>query len=223
MKILVVEDEPVLAGQIIEAVEQAGWIAEHAGDGITALYQASEESFDAMVLDLGLPKLDGLSVLRSLRDQKHALPVIILSARGNLHDRIEGLNAGSDDYLCKPFQMAELIARIRAQLRRGSGNASPVLTAGGLILDTRTSVVHWQGKLLKFTALEFKVLSYLMHNQGKVVSRTELIDHIYRQDFDRDSNTIEVFIRRIRKKINSDIIETVRGMGYRLGWEPDRE
>ena len=217
MKILVVEDEQTLAEQIVAAIEQAGWVAEHASDGIEALYQASEESFDAMVLDLGLPKLDGLSVLRSLRDQKHTLPVIILSARDTLHDRIEGLNAGSDDYLCKPFQMAELIARIRAQLRRGSGNASPVLTCDALMLDTRTSAVYWQGEPVKFTALEFKVLSYLMHNQSKVVSRTELIDHIYRQDFDRDSNTIEVFIRRIRKKIDGDLIETVRGMGYRLG------
>ena len=217
MKILVVEDEPALAVQITGAIEQAGWIAEQASDGIEALYQASEESFDAMVLDLGLPKLDGLSVLRNLRDQNQTLPVIILSARDTLHDRIEGLNAGSDDYLCKPFQMAELIARIRAQLRRGSGNASPVLTTGSLMMDTRTSTVYWQGEAIKFTALEYKVLSYLMHNQGKVVSRTELIDHIYRQDFDRDSNTIEVFIRRIRKKISSDMIKTVRGMGYRLG------
>ena len=161
MKILVVEDEPVLAGQVMEAIEQSGWIAELAKDGIEALYRSTEESYDAMVLDLGLPKLDGLSVLRSLRDQEHSLPVIILSARDTLHDRIEGLNAGADDYLCKPFQMAELIARIRAQLRRGTGNASPVLMAGSLMLDTRTSAVYWQGEPVKLTALEFKVLSYL--------------------------------------------------------------
>ena len=217
MKILVVEDEQVLADQIVGAIEQAGWVAEHAADGIEALYQVTEENYDAMVLDLGLPKLDGLSVLRTLRDQKNSLPVIILSARDTLHDRIEGLNAGSDDYLCKPFQMAELVARLRAQIRRGTGNTSPVITSGSLMLDTRTSAVYWQGEPVKLTALELKVLSYMMHNQGRVISRTELIEHIYRQDFDRDSNTIEVFIRRIRKKISSDVIETIRGLGYKLG------
>ncbi|CAM3543876.1 response regulator transcription factor [Parendozoicomonas haliclonae] len=216
MKILVVEDEPALAGQIVEAIEQAGWVAELAVDGLDGLYRATEESFDAMVLDLGLPKLDGLSVLHALRNQEHSWPVIILSARSALGDRIDGLNAGADDYLCKPFQMAELIARLRAQLRRGTGQSSPVLTAGGLMLDTRTSAVYWHGDPVKLTALEFKVLSYLLHNRGKLVSRTELIEHIYRQDFDRDSNTIEVFIRRIRTKIDGDIITTVRGMGYRL-------
>ncbi len=216
MKILVVEDEAVLREQIVAAIEQSGWVTETASDGLEALYQTSEGDFDAIVLDLGLPKLDGLSVLRTLREQGSLLPVIILSARDALHDRIEGLNAGADDYLCKPFQMAELIARLRAQIRRGAGRASPIIEIGCLTLDTRSSAVHWQGKLVALTALEFKVLSYLMHNQGKVVSRSELIEHIYRQDFDRDSNTIEVFIRRIRSKISSDIITTVRGMGYRL-------
>ena len=217
MKILVVEDEPTLSGQIIKAIEESGWVAESAADGIEALYLASESDFDAMVLDLGLPKLDGLSILRTLRSNQQSLPVIILSARDTLHDRIEGLNAGADDYLCKPFQIAELIARLRAQLRRGSGNASPVLSVGALTLDTRTSAVFWEGQIVRLTALEHKVLSYLMYNQGKLVSRTELIDHIYHQDFDRDSNTIEVFIRRIRKKVSADIIKTVRGMGYCLG------
>ncbi len=216
MKILVVEDEAVLREQIVTAIEQCGWVTETASDGLEAVYHASEGSFDAIVLDLGLPKLDGLSVLRTLREQGSLLPVIILSARDALHDRIEGLNAGADDYLCKPFQMAELMARLRAQIRRGSGRASPIIQAGELTLDTRSSAVYWQGELVSLTALEFKVLSYLMHNQGKVVSRSELIEHIYRQDFDRDSNTIEVFIRRIRAKISSDIITTVRGMGYRL-------
>ncbi len=216
MKILVVEDEAVLREQIVTAIEQCGWVTETASDGLEALYHASEGAFDAIILDLGLPKLDGLSVLRTLREQGSLLPVIILSARDALHDRIEGLNAGADDYLCKPFQMAELMARLRAQIRRGAGRASPIIQAGELTLDTRSSAVYWQGELVSLTALEFKVLSYLMHNQGKVVSRSELIEHIYRQDFDRDSNTIEVFIRRIRAKISSDIITTVRGMGYRL-------
>ena len=216
MKILVVEDEPALNRQIVEAVEQAGWVAESAADGLEALYQVTEQSFDAVILDLGLPKLDGLSVLRSMRDQKIHLPVIILSARDALHDRIEGLNAGADDYLCKPFQMAELIARLRAQIRRGSGHSSPVITVGSLSLDTRTSGVFWQGQPLKLTALELKILSYMMHNQQRVISRSELVEHIYRQDFDRDSNTIEVFIRRLRQKIGHGVIETIRGLGYRL-------
>ena len=216
MKILVVEDDLALAGQIITAVEQAGWVAESAVDGLEAMYQVTEQSFDAVILDLGLPRLDGLSVLRSMRDQGIHLPVIILSARDTLHDRIEGLNAGADDYLCKPFQMAELIARLRAQIRRGTGQASPIITIGELALDTRTSSVYWQGKPLKLTALELKILSYMMHNPGRIISRSELVEHIYRQDFDRDSNTIEVFIRRIRQKVGHDVIETTRGLGYKL-------
>ena len=216
MKILVVEDDVSLAGQIMTAVEQAGWVAESALDGLEAVYQVTEQSFDAVILDLGLPRLDGLSVLRTMRDQGIHLPVIILSARDTLHDRIEGLNAGADDYLCKPFQMAELIARLRAQIRRGSGQTSPVITIGELALDTRTSAVYWQGQPLKLTALELKILSYMMHNSGRIISRSELIEHIYRQDFDRDSNTIEVFIRRIRQKVGHNMIETVRGLGYKL-------
>ena len=216
MKILVVEDDLTLAGQIITAVEQAGWVAESAVDGLEAMYQVTEQSFDAVILDLGLPRLDGLSVLRSMRDQGIHLPVIILSARDTLHDRIEGLNAGADDYLCKPFQMAELIARLRAQIRRGTGQASPIITVGELALDTRTSSVYWQGQPLKLTALELKILSYMMHNPGRIISRSELVEHIYRQDFDRDSNTIEVFIRRIRQKVGHDVIETTRGLGYKL-------
>ena len=216
MKILVVEDDLNLAGQIMTAVEQAGWVAESALDGLEAVYQVTEQSFDAVILDLGLPRLDGLSVLRTMRDQSIHLPVIILSARDTLHDRIEGLNAGADDYLCKPFQMAELIARLRAQIRRGSGQTSPVITIGELSLDTRTSAVYWQGQPLKLTALELKILSYMMHNSGRIISRSELIEHIYRQDFDRDSNTIEVFIRRIRQKVGHNMIETVRGLGYKL-------
>ena len=216
MKILIVEDDLSLASQIMTAVEQAGWVAESAPDGLEAVYQVTEQSFDAVILDLGLPRLDGLSVLRSMRDQNIHLPVIILSARDTLHDRIEGLNAGADDYLCKPFQMAELVARLRAQIRRGSGQTSPVIAIGELALDTRTSGVYWQGQPLKLTALELKILSYMMHNPGRIISRSELVEHIYRQDFDRDSNTIEVFIRRIRQKVGHNVIETARGLGYKL-------
>ncbi|KLV05443.1 transcriptional regulator [Photobacterium aquae] len=216
MKVLVVEDEMTLGNQIVAGLEQSGWVAELSCDGIDALYRATSESWDAIVLDLGLPKLDGLTVLRGIRDEKVACPVIILSARTELTQRVEGLNAGADDYLTKPFQMVELVARLRAQVRRSTGNASPIIQVGGLSLDTRSSNVSYNGTPVDLTALEFKVLSYMMHNAEKVISRTELVEHIYKQDFDRDSNTIEVFIGRIRRKIGTNVIKTVRGLGYRI-------
>ncbi|UTV30231.1 response regulator transcription factor [Photobacterium atrarenae] len=216
MKILVVEDELTLGEQIVHGLEQTGWVAELSTDGIDALYRATSEPWDAIVLDLGLPMLDGLTVLKGIREENVSCPVVILSARNELTQRVEGLNAGADDYLTKPFQMVELVARLRAQLRRSSGNASPVIQANGISLDTRTSKVLYQGEAIELTALEFKVLSYMMHHVNKVISRTELVEHIYKQDFDRDSNTIEVFIGRIRRKIKSDVIQTVRGLGYRI-------
>lgn len=219
MKILVVEDEPRLGEQIVETLEQTGWVPELSQDGIDALYRTTSEEWDAIVLDLGLPKLDGLTVLKGIRDENINTPVVILSARDTLTQRIEGLNAGADDYLTKPFEMVELIARIRAQLRRASGNAAPVMQVGNLSLDTRTSKVMWQGQAINLTALEYKVVAYFMHNPEKVISRTELVEHIYKQDFDRDSNTIEVFIGRIRKKIAPKMIKTVRGLGYQLNAE----
>ena len=216
MKILVVEDDITLGEQIVTGLEQNGWVAEHSTDGIDALYRATSEPWDGIVLDLGLPKLDGITVLKGIREENVNCPVVILSARNELTQRVDGLNAGADDYLTKPFQMVELIARVRAQLRRSTGNVSPVIKAGELSLDTRTSKVTWQDQVIDLTALEFKVLSYLMHNTDKVISRTELVEHIYKQDFDRDSNTIEVFIGRIRRKIGNDVINTVRGLGYRI-------
>lgn len=216
MKILVVEDDVRLGEQIISALEQNGWVPEWSQDGIDALYRATSEEWDAIVLDLGLPKIDGLTVLKSIRDENINTPVIILSARDTLTQRVEGLNSGADDYLTKPFEVAELIARIRAHLRRASGNASPVLQIGDLSLDTRTSKVLWQGQVVSLTALEYKVVAYFMHNPDKVISRTELVEHIYKQDFDRDSNTIEVFIGRIRKKLSPKAIKTVRRLGYQL-------
>lgn len=216
MKVLIVEDDERLGQQIMDTLEQAGWVPELSQDGIDALYRATSEVWDVIVLDLGLPKIDGLTVLKGIRDENINTPVIILSARDTLSQRVEGLNAGADDYLTKPFETVELIARIRAQLRRASGNASPVMQVGDLSLDTRTSKVLWQGQAVSLTALEYKVVAYFMHNADKVISRTELVEHIYKQDFDRDSNTIEVFIGRIRKKIAPKIIATVRGLGYRL-------
>lgn len=219
MKILVVEDEPRLGEQILETLENNGWVPELSQDGIDALYRATSEEWDAIVLDLGLPKLDGLTVLKGIRDENINTPVVILSARDTLSQRVEGLNAGADDYLTKPFEMVELTARLRAQLRRASGNVSPVMQIGDLSLDTRSSKVLWQGQAVSLTALEYKVVAYFMHNPEKVISRTELVEHIYKQDFDRDSNTIEVFIGRIRKKIAPKIIKTVRGLGYQLNAE----
>ncbi|GAB7230181.1 response regulator transcription factor [Vibrio rotiferianus] len=219
MKILVVEDEPRLGEQILETLENNGWVPELSQDGIDALYRATSEEWDAIVLDLGLPKLDGLTILKGIRDENINTPVVILSARDTLSQRVEGLNAGADDYLTKPFEMVELTARLRAQLRRASGNASPVMQIGDLSLDTRSSKVLWQGQAVSLTALEYKVVAYFMHNPEKVISRTELVEHIYKQDFDRDSNTIEVFIGRIRKKIAPKIIKTVRGLGYQLNAE----
>ncbi len=219
MKILVVEDEPRLGEQILETLENNGWVPELSQDGIDALYRSTSEEWDAIVLDLGLPKLDGLTVLKGIRDENINTPVVILSARDTLSQRVEGLNAGADDYLTKPFEMVELTARLRAQLRRASGNASPVMQIGDLSLDTRSSKVLWQGQAVSLTALEYKVVAYFMHNPEKVISRTELVEHIYKQDFDRDSNTIEVFIGRIRKKIAPKIIKTVRGLGYQLNAE----
>ncbi|MGF1712315.1 response regulator transcription factor [Vibrio kagoshimensis] len=216
MKILVVEDDPSLGQQILKTLEGADWVPELSQDGIDALYRATSEEWDAIVLDLGLPKLDGLTVLKGIRDENINTPVVILSARDTLTQRVEGLNAGADDYLTKPFEMVELIARIRAQLRRASGNASPILQMGDLSLDTRSSKVLWQGQAVSLTALEYKVVAYFMHNADKVISRTELVEHIYKQDFDRDSNTVEVFIGRIRKKIAPKVIKTVRGLGYQL-------
>ncbi len=216
MKILIVEDDATLGEQMVTALEKAGWVPELSQDGIDALYRATSEEWDAIVLDLGLPKLDGLTVLKGIRDENINTPVIILSARDTLTQRVEGLNAGADDYLTKPFEVVELIARIRAHLRRASGNASPVMQVGDLALDTRTSKVLWQGQAVSLTALEYKVVAYFVHNADKVISRTELVEHIYKQDFDRDSNTIEVFVGRIRKKIAPNIIKTVRGLGYQL-------
>ncbi|EDP60280.1 response regulator transcription factor [Vibrio sp. AND4] len=219
MKILVVEDEPRLGEQILATLENNGWVPELSQDGIDALYRATSEEWDAIVLDLGLPKLDGLTVLRGIRDENINTPVVILSARDTLSQRVEGLNAGADDYLTKPFEMVELTARLRAQLRRASGNPSPVMQIGDLSLDTRSSKVLWQGQAVSLTALEYKVVAYFVHNPEKVISRTELVEHVYKQDFDRDSNTIEVFIGRIRKKIAPKIIKTVRGLGYQLNAE----
>ncbi|ALP41526.1 response regulator transcription factor [Aeromonas schubertii] len=216
MRILIVEDEKTLAAQLAEQLNQAGFVADLCHDGVEASFLGATEPYDAIVLDLGLPGRDGLSVLKEWRSQGMDNPVLVLTARGQLHEKIEGLNAGADDYLTKPFQMAELVARVHALVRRAAGNASSVLEIRGVRLDMAASQVWYEGTPIKLTAHEFRVLAYLMQHKGRVVSRSELIDHIYAQDFDRDSNTVEVFIGRIRKKTHPDLIETVRGLGYRI-------
>ncbi len=216
MRVLIVEDEPTLAKQLKTALEGAGYAVDHAADGEDGHYLGSTEAYDAVILDLGLPEVDGLTVLDRWRKEGRATPVLLLTARDSWSDKVAGLDAGADDYLAKPFQTEELIARLRALIRRSTGNASSELTAGDVRLDTRSGRVTLAGDPVKLTAQEFKLLSYLMHNKGKMVSRTELIEHIYDQDFDRDSNTIEVFITRIRKKLGPDIISTTRGLGYSL-------
>ena len=216
MRILVVEDEPNLLRQLKSGLEAAGYAVDTAADGEDGLYLGTTETYDAVILDLGLPEIDGLTVLDRWRKDGRTMPVLVLTARDSWSDKVAGLDAGADDYLAKPFQTEELIARLRALIRRAAGKATSELVAGGVRLDSRSGRVSLDGEPVKLTAQEFKLLSYLMHHKGKVISRTELIEHIYDQDFDRDSNTIEVFITRIRKKLGSDLISTTRGLGYSL-------
>ena len=216
MRLLVVEDDPELGSQLVERLTSEGYAVDLATDGEEAGFLGETEPFDAVVLDLGLPKVDGLTVLRGWRGAGVAMPVIILTARGSWSEKVQGIDAGADDYLAKPFRVEELLARIRALIRRAKGHASAEITCGDVILDTRTSRVTVDGRLIDLTAHEYRVLAYLMHRKGQVVSRTELTEHIYAQDFDRDSNTIEVFVGRLRRKLGVDIIKTVRGLGYRL-------
>ena len=222
MRILIVEDEPSLGQQLQSTLEGAGYAVDLATDGEDGLFMGQTESYDAVVLDLGLPEIDGLTVLDRWRKEGKAMPVLVLTARDSWSDKVAGLDAGADDYLAKPFQAEELIARLRALIRRSTGNASSELTAGPVRLDTRSGKVSLDGSPVKLTAQEYKLLSYLMHHKGKVVSRTELIEHIYDQDFDRDSNTIEVFVTRIRKKLGQEVITTIRGLGYSLEEPEDR-
>lgn len=216
MRILVVEDEPTLNAQLLQAICAAGHVVEAAHDGREAHYLGEVEDFDAVVLDLGLPELDGLSVLRRWRAAGRNMPVLILTARGAWQDKVAGIDAGADDYLAKPFHMEELLARLRALLRRGSEHGSARWQCGTISLDTRHARVLVDGQPLQLTSHEFRLLALLMQRKGEVLSRTQLSEHIYPYDEDRDSNTIEVFIARLRKKLPPGSIETVRGFGYRL-------
>ncbi len=216
MRLLVVEDEPRLAAQLREALAASGFSVDAAHDGEEARLLGATEPYDAVVLDLGLPRQDGLAVLRHWRGRGVRVPVLILTARSDWHSKVEGLNAGADDYLGKPFVMEELVARVRALIRRSQGFAAPQISCGPITLDPTAATVSVDGRPVALTAQEFRTLSYLMHRQGRIVSQRELGEHIYDLDDEHESNTIEVFIGRIRRKLGVDAIRTVRGLGYRL-------
>jgi two-component system OmpR family response regulator len=216
LRILVAEDETKLAGRLVTSLGHAGYAVDCAVDGECAHTLGHDEDYDAVVLDLGLPKLDGLAVLRQWRAAGLTMPVLILTARGTWHEKVTGIDSGADDYLAKPFRMEELLARLRALIRRASGQVNPELRCGDLLLDPRAGKVTMDGEEVRLTSHEFRVLSYLMHHPDRVVSQYELTEHIYAQHFDRDSNTLEVFIARLRRKLGPSVIETVRGLGYRI-------
>ncbi|GJE32329.1 response regulator transcription factor [Methylobacterium oxalidis] len=214
MRLLVVEDDRDINRQVVNALEEAGYVADKAFDGEEGGYLGENEPYDAIILDMGLPKADGVSVLQKWRRAGIKTPVIILTARDRWSDKVDGFDAGADDYVTKPFHMEELMARVRALLRRTAGHATSQITCGPVTLDTRSGRVFVDGNPVKLTSHEYRLLSYLMHHTGRVVSRAELTEHLYDQDFDRDSNTIEVFVGRLRKKLAVDLIQTVRGLGY---------
>ena len=216
MRVLVVEDDPDLNRQLAAACRDAGWVVDTAADGEEGHFLGDTEPYDAVVLDIGLPKMDGLSVLETWRRAGRRMPVLLLTARDRWSDKVAGIDAGADDYVAKPFHMEEVLARLRALVRRAAGHASNEIEVGPVRLDVKAGRLTVDGKAVKLTSHEFRLIQYLMLHTDKVVSRTELVEHLYDQDFDRDSNTIEVFVGRLRKKLGVDLIETVRGLGYRI-------
>jgi len=220
VRILVVEDEVALSQQLASALGEAGYAVDCAADGERADFLGHTERYDAVVLDLGLPAVDGLTLLHRWREAGLAMPVLVLPARGSWHEKVQGIDGGADDYVSKPFRMEEVLARLRALIRRSSGQVGPELRCDAVVLDPRLAKVTRNGAPVKLTSHEFRVLSYLMHHRGRVVSQGELTEHIYAQGADRDSNTVEVFIARLRRKLGASFIETVRGLGYRIGAEP---
>jgi len=216
MRILVVEDDTNLNRQIKDALTEAGYAVDVAFDGEEGHFLGDTEPYDAVVLDIGLPQMDGLSVLEEWRRAGRTMPVLLLTARDRWSDKVQGIDAGADDYVAKPFHMEEVLARIRALVRRAAGHSSNEISAGSVRLDVKAGKVTVDGHAVKLTSHELRLLSYLMHHKGKVISRTELTEHLYDQDFDRDSNTIEVFDGRLRKKLPEECIQTVRGLGYQI-------
>jgi len=226
MRLLIIEDEQTLQAQLSDQMRAAGFAVDAAGDGKEGLYMGQEYPFDLAIVDIGLPYLSGIEVIKTWRESGKKFPVLILTARGRWQEKVEGLEAGADDYLAKPFHTEELLARVQALLRRSKGAAKSIIDCKPISLDTKTQIVTRDGEPLDLTANEYKVLEYLVLNNTKVISKTELTEHIYDQDFDRDSNVIEVFIGRLRKKIDPDNkikpIETLRGRGYRFNLDCDQ-
>ena len=219
MRILVVEDEPTLSKQIVHSLKNVGYAVDAALDGEEGYFLGDTEPYDVIVLDLGLPKIDGFTILDRWRRSGNKTPVLILTARDRWQDKIKGFDIGADDFVTKPFSMEEVIARVRALIRRSKGLAKSIIEFGPISLDTSRSKVMVNGRKIILTLREYKIFSYLIYNQGKVVSRTELTEHTYDKNFDRDSNVIDAFIKKIRNKIRIDCITTVRGMGYRFDWD----
>jgi two-component system OmpR family response regulator len=216
MRVLVVEDEAALAEQLVAALADADYAVDRASDGARADYLVRTEAYDAVLLDLGLPRVDGVTLVRGWRDAGVSVPVLMLTARGSWHEKVIGIDAGADDYVAKPFRMEEVLARLRALIRRAAGQAAPEFRAGSVALDPRAGRVTLDGVPVRLTGHEFRVLSYLMHHRGRVVSQAELTEHVYAQAFERDSNTVEVFVARLRRKLGASVISTVRGLGYRI-------
>ncbi|MEC9342473.1 MAG: response regulator transcription factor [Pseudomonadota bacterium] len=216
MRLLVVEDDRDLNRQLADAFREAGYVVDTAFDGEEGHFLGDTEPYDCIVLDIGLPQMDGVTVLENWRREDRTMPVLMLTARDRWSDKVSGIDAGADDYVTKPFHIEEVLARVRALIRRSAGHAASQIECGPILLDTRVSKVTVDGNPVKLTSHEFRLLSYLMHHQDEVLSRTQLTEHLYDQDFDRDSNTIEVFVGRLRKKLGIDCIETVRGLGYRM-------
>ena len=216
MRILLVEDDRLIARDLIAHLERAGYVVDHARDGEDGWYRGDSEDFAAAILDLGLPSMDGMTILKRWRKDGRRFPVLILTARGKWEERVEGIDAGADDYLAKPFQIAEVLARLRAILRRYAGEPSPVLSAGGLHLDPRVKSVTLGDRPVDLTPLEYRCLHHLLQNRERHVSQQELTEQLYAQDFDRDSNSVEVLIGRLRRKLGKAFIETRRGYGYRI-------
>ena len=220
MRLLVVEDEDLLRAQLVKALTDSGYVVDSSQDGETGLYQAREFEYDAAIIDLGLPKLDGIELIKTIRNDGKNFPILILTARDNWTDKVGGLDSGADDYVVKPFQIEEIKARLNALLRRAAGFSKPTLDFAHISLDTTAKKLTVANEDVELTAYEYKVLEYLMLNPGKVVSKTELTEHLYEQDYDRDSNVLEVFIRRLRQKLDPDEtlkpIDTIRGQGYRF-------
>ena len=216
MRVLVVEDDPDLLRLLAGSLKDAGYVVDTAKDGVEGHHLGDTEPYDAVILDLGLPEMDGIAVLEKWRKAGRMMPVLILTARDRWSDKVAGLDAGADDYVAKPFYTEEVLARVRTLLRRKAGLASSDIECGSLRIDTRAARVTVDGNPVKLTSLEYRLLAYLGHHKGRVVSRTELVEHLYDQDFDRDSNTIEVFVGRLRKKLGVNLIQTMRGLGYKL-------